>query len=279
MEADPAISIQLPIVQPQHIPSADAMVRAVKRAGVIAARTGAQETPLQAATALTNASRPGVWSENFATDLLLPDGTDATTVWDEVATHFEGHGVPCHLLEAVEEPWPEALAQWAEDRGYQPVIQQVYLLANHPPPDRLNSDLQIIPARAAYGELGGFYHSMARDEYGAGPQQATDWAGAMIDRLDEPRLELFLGRIAGVPVGVAGVTTLGQIGVVSEAYTDKRYRGGGVASGLINHTLDYCARAQMGQVILSRSKGCPSIGFYESVGFKKIASYTQYVQR
>ena len=113
---------------------------------------------------------------------------------------------------------------------------------------------------------------MAAQEFNADPPLARDYADTMIDQLDEPRLELFLGRLDGQPVGVAGVTTLGQIGVIYPAYTDNNHRGKGIAATLMSHTLDHCARALMDQIVIERSDNCPSIGFYESLGFRGVVT-------
>lgn len=267
--------MELPIAPQSYLPTAEALVRAVQRARAILARTAAEETALDGATAFTNPDRPGVRSLNFAADLQAPGGTDGQRVVTEVLNHFEPRGSPCHFLESAEAAWPAPLEQAAHQHGFQASLKHVLLLSQYKAPARQNQGLQTVPARAAYRELPGFYRSMARHEFRADDRLAGDFAATMIDWLDEPRLELFLARLDNQPVGVAGVLTLGQIGVVSPAYTDPAARGQGVAATLMAHTLNHCARAQMEQIVLQRSDGCYSIRFYESLGFSRVASYTR----
>ncbi len=269
--------INLPIAQQSYQPSPDAMVRAVKRAQAILARTAATETPLTGAAAITCPSRRAVRFVNYAADLHLPKGTTAQTVIGELLAHFRQQHTICHAMESAETDWPDALAHQAQQRGFEPKTQHVFQLAGYQPDHPIHADLQIIPARAAYEQLKAFYDAMAANAFRDQPQLKETLTPTLLDRLDEPRLELFVGRLDGQLVGVVGVTTLGQIGVINPAYTDPQRRGQRIATTLLTHTLDHCARAQMEQVLLVRCDGCPSIGFYQSLGFKPIASYIRFV--
>jgi GNAT superfamily N-acetyltransferase len=97
--------------------------------------------------------------------------------------------------------------------------------------------------------------------------------------LDEPRLERFLARLDGRPVAIAGVLALGQIGVIDPCYVSPPLRGQRIGPTLMAHVLEYCHRALFEQVILRRADGCPSIPFYEGLGFERLVSYTKYVHR
>jgi len=268
--------MELPIAPQSYQPSAEALLRAAKRARIILARMVADETQLDSATVFTNPDRSQIHLANFAVDLRLPENTAAQDACDEVAQHFAQRGCPCHCWDSNDLAWPQEIAQQLEAQGYRPTTQHLYLLNRFTPPGRINDQLQIIPARSAYNQLPQFFREMATQEFNADPQLAGDYAQVMIDQLDEPRLELFLGRLDGQSVGIAGVITLGQIGVIYPAYTDNHHRGRGIAATLMSHTLDHCARALMDQVILERPDGCPSIGFYESLGFQAVTTYTQY---
>ncbi len=275
----PCEIMKLPIVQPSDEPTAQALVRAIKRAGVILTRPVARETALTGATVFTQTERPGVHCANYATDVRVPNGYQASQVVDEITDHFKQHGVRCYSLEAAEAQWPESLARLIESHAFYPVTKQVFLLERHTPTGQSQDRLQVIPARAAYGQLHTFYQSMARHQFQADPKLATAFAQTMIDRLDEPRLELCLGRLRGKPVCVAGVVTLGQIGVIIAPHTDVGYRDQGIETTMITHVLDACARALMTQVILERTQGCASISGYESIGFTTVTSYEKYRRR
>ena len=271
--------MELPISQQSYQPTPDALMRAVRRAGSILARTMADEAPLDTATAFTNPARPTVHGANYATDVRLPQDLDAHTALGLILDHYDMQNTPCHALESADTVWPDTLSEAIEARGYRPVTQHVYLLHRHTPrATAAHPTMKIIPARAAYGQVHSFYQAMARDEYRIEGQPADDLADSMADHLDESRLELFLCWLDGQPVGSAGVITLGQIGVIQPAYTDAQHRGRGIAGALMSHTLDHCARSLMQQVILERTEGCPSIGFYESIGFRLVGSYVRYAK-
>jgi len=269
--------MKLPVADQSYQPTTESLIRAVKRAGAILAQTVADETSLSSgATAFCTPGRPGVRFANLTTDLQVPESTCASAVLDELVAHYDSQGVACLALDGTQSTWPDALAQAARQHGFEPTQKWLYRLERHRVPQRRNDAVQIIPARAAYGQLPAFFRSMAHQGLGADPKLASDLAGAWIDQLDEPRLELFLGRLNGRLVGVAGVVGLGQTGVICPAYTDANHRRQGIAAALTNHTLDHCGRALMQQVILQRTARCPSVPFYESTGFKAIAPYVRY---
>ena len=243
---------------------------------MILARMVGEETGLGRATAFTNRDRPGVRLANCAFEVEAGREGNDPSVLQEIEAHFEQQGAPCHTIDAGAADWSPALVSQLESAGYGRREKIVYLMRAHRRPARINQDLQIIPARAAYGELRPFYDSMARLEFGADNRLATDFAAVMIDRLDETRLELFLGRFDGRPVGVAGVVTLGNIGVIDPAYTDPEHRGKGIGAAMAAHTFDHCQRALFEQVLIERSEGCVSIPFYEALGFERAAEFVRY---
>ena len=81
------------------------------------------------------------------------------------------------------------------------------------------------------------------------------------------------GRIDRQPVGVGGVLTLGNIGVVQNLFTSPDHRGKGIAETLLHTIIDVCNRAQFEAVLVERAEGCWAIPFYESRGFAQVGSY------
>jgi ribosomal protein S18 acetylase RimI-like enzyme len=259
--------MQLPIAPQSYRPGTDALIRAVKRTWTILGRVVADEQQLDTATVFVNPDRPLVRSANFATDV---QGSP-----DEALAYFETHHLPCHIISPSD-------AQWSDDVqppvGYALSTRHVMLLDRYHRPNRLCDDLQVVPIRAIYPQLRPFYERFARVGHGADDALAEQLAGVMIDRLDEPRLELFVGRIDKQPVAVAGVIALGDIGVISPAWTDPAHRRKGIAQALMDYTLDHCSRAQFESVVIDRGDGCSSIAFYESLGFKIAGSYARYLR-
>ncbi len=253
--------MELPIAQQSYQPTTESLVRAIHRSRIMLARMTAEETQLDGAIAMTNPDRPGVRCANFAADV--------TALSDELFAHFRDRNVPCHVLRPADvEPIPSA-----EDRGYRARTKRLLVLQSYRPPQRLNESLQILPARSILPQLRGFYVDFARQGHNAD----SALADAMIDHLDESRFDLFVGRLNGQIAAVAGVISLGDVGVISPAYIAPDHRRKGVAATLLAATLEHCSRAQFEKVIMERSEGCDSVPFYESIGFADVVGYPQYV--
>jgi ribosomal protein S18 acetylase RimI-like enzyme len=259
--------MELPIAPQSYRPGTDALIRAIKRTWAILGRVVAEEQQLDNATVYVNPDRPLVRSANFAADV---QGS-----CDQALSFFAERDLPCHAINCADAHWPDDAQPPA---GYAPNTRHVMLLDRYNRPERLCDDLQIVPIRAIYPQLPSFYQRFARAGHNADDALATQLADTMIDRLDEPRLELFVGRVDKQPVAVAGVITLGDIGVISPAWTDPDHRRKGIAATLLDYTLDHCSRAQFESVIVDRGDGCSSIPFYESLGFKIAGSYLRYLR-
>lgn len=253
--------MRLPLAGHEDRDAPDALVRAVKRAAVIFARTVSQETALDGATAFVNADFPRSAQANHATDLRLPPDTDASLLLDRIDSHFQTAGTRCLRLRSADTRWPAALTDAARQRGFMPAGREVWRLDGYRPPTRVRDDLQIIPARSAYGELARLH-----------PADPT-FAQMTCRELDEPRLDLLLGRDDGRPVGMAGVLSLGQIGVVCNVYIEPRQRGRGIGATLLAAVIDLCQRATFEQVILELDAGCPAGRLYERLGFRPAESF------
>src|SRR6187399_1446594 len=101
--------MELPIAKQSYLPTAESLVRAIQRADVIQNRTAAEETQLEGAVAFTNARRPSIRMINRAVDLVIPDGSTADAVLEEVFAHYRAAGVTCHNLHVAGANWPAAL--------------------------------------------------------------------------------------------------------------------------------------------------------------------------
>ena len=269
--------MELPIAKQSYLPSTDTLVRAIKRAAVILARTAAEETQLDGATVFVNARRPGVRMINLATDLNIPGGATADGVLAQVFDHFREASVPCHALRCAETQWPKPLADAAEQAGYQRAASTVFLLDKFKRPGSFRDDLQVIPGRAAYAELRRLHRRDAVARWNADDRLADDLADTHIDFYDESRLDSFLGRLAGQPAGVVNVLTLGNIGVITDVHTDHEHRRQGVARTLLTHAIEHCQRAAFEQVVLEAPEDCGiERALYESLGFKAVATFSAY---
>lgn len=268
--------MQLPIAAESYRPSNDALIRAVKRTRAILARTGADETQLVCSTAFTHAPRPGVRVLNLALNVRTEANHDAPAALDELFAHYDAAGVACETLDANDAAWPEGFDAALTARGYAARNRQLLLVQQYAPPTDANDALQVIPARAAYAHARTLFHTMAGADHGLTGRCADDLADALIDQLDEPRVELMLGLLDGAPAACAGVVTLGQQGVIVPAYVAPDARRKGLGRTIMMHVLDHCVRAGFEQALLDRGEGCYSIPMYEALGFAPIGGYVRY---
>jgi GNAT superfamily N-acetyltransferase len=268
--------MELPIAPQTYQPSAEAFVRAAKRAGATVSRALAEETPLEGAVAFTNAARRNVAAANCAVELQT-DGVGAEALLARIESHFQKAGTRCQLMHYAEQDWPQDLSRAVEARGYCPSMRRVFQLREHRRPKLVDRRVQIIPARAAYGQLRRLYLTMAqRDPQECDGVSPEEFASARVDELDETRLDRFLARLDGEPVGVADVLTLGQIGVLGGVYTLPERRSGGLGVTLVTHVVEYCLRAQFEHVVLELAENCRATAFYEALGFRPVATFKRY---
>ena len=252
--------------------SFDALVRAARRSRRIMAEAVVPPAPLSAGQAFASAAHPDIRLVNFVGEVLIGSADDAGEVLEEISTHFTEAGSVCHVIEPAGTEVPEALRAAARSSGFQ-VLEKILLRLEDYEPVAPVCDLQLVPIRAAMPELAGFYRAVGREGLAMPDGVAEQFAEVMVDRLDDPRLELFVARDEAGPMGVAGVLSLGQIGVLEPAFVLPRARGQGAAKRLLHHTIDHCARAMFQEVVLSRSVGCDSIPLYESLGFRAVGVF------
>lgn len=254
----------------------EVLVRAVKRAQAILARLIATETYLDGATAFTSPDRSLLASANHAADLRLPPGVSATKVLDTIDAHFTAMSSRCASLDASELEWPGELKAAIESRGWRAVKRHVHLLSNYAPP-AVDLGVQVIPGRAAYGELRQALADRAAKQHDD-PATAKQQADAAMDQLDDSRIDIFLARQSRKPVGTASLLTLGNVGVVLDLFESSANDSSVVFTTLAARLLDHCLRAQFEQVILCQDEGDPQRPRFAALGFKPVANYLCYVR-
>lgn len=272
--------MELPIAPQSYVPPPQALVRAMHRVQIMLARTTSQETELSGATAFVDAAHPDVPMANFAADLHVPADSSASSVLDTLLDHYQSNGLQCLWLSCNQLDWPADLLQAAVERGYvsMPALQ-VRLLRGYRSP-RIQSDkLQIIPSRAAYAQLRLLLQQAAQHDWanlGASPDHM---ASVLLTQLDEPRVESYLGRLDGKPVGLVDIVSVGQIGVIKSLYVSPPMRRQGIAGRLMEQAVDFCRRAMFEQVILECLSDDPSSSWYDRLGFIFVAEHRKLTRR
>lgn len=285
--------MELPIAKQQYMPSIEAFVRAIKRNNATLAQMTSEETVLDGAVLYSSAKGPTIACANFASDLRIGPDTDAgatiaepseselaaaRTLLDGIRSHFSERNARCHWLESASHQWSPALKKVLLDSGAHVSDWHLLMLDRPGPKDgaKINAEIQVIPARAAYEETRSLLRAMATEEHRLSGAVAEQFTETIVDQLDEPRLEMFIGRHNQQPVGIVGLLTLGNLAVLWPAFTPIAGRGKGVAGTLMFHALEFCKRAQFEQLILDRHDGCPAIPFYSNLGFKSVTTFQRF---
>jgi GNAT superfamily N-acetyltransferase len=268
--------MELPISPQSYRPDSATLVRAIHHSALVLAQSAADVVEVDGAALICRPDRPGVRAVNFATAVAPVSGQSAQEQVTQLLEHFTRQQCQCEVVYPALDRLSPDLENALAGRGYHAAVRQVFLMQNYARPARINANLQIVPARAIYGQLHDFYRHMASVEYHASPELADHIAQTRVDFLDDTRLEVLIARLDGRNVACAGVMSQGQIGVIVPAWSDPSLRGQGLAGTLMSHVMDLCARALYQQVILDRAEHCPAIGFYQSLGFAPVTAFTKY---
>ncbi len=269
--------MELPLISNSPATAPDALVRAVKRVEAILARTGAEEQQLAGASVYASAERAGIAAVNRAFDLQVPDDEDADAVLGEIADAFGDS--TCSIMDTNDKDWSPALADAVNAQGLRRQVCTVHVLQGYATPT-VDASLQIIPARAAYGETRKLF--LAQAAATNLPVELHDaFADTCIDFLDESRVDCFLARRDRQPVGAISLLTLGNIGVLTDLFTLDAESGGDrgdVAGALLARMVDHCQRAQFEQVITRTTEHDPCRAFLEQRGFQPRVQYDRFVK-
>ena len=269
-------NMELPVIDHGREPGLEQLVRALRHGDVLALKTCSESHELGVGTAYFNCSRGEVHLSNVAMDMKLPAGVSGEQAVDEVLEYFAGKGLRCKKMRSGGAEWPDELARAIESRGYMAVSRSVYLLKHYQKPVGVHEGLQIVPGRSVYGQLRKFYEAAAKEEYCDSDEVAGQLAGMMIDWLDDPRVEVLVGRLAGEIAGVVCLMSLGQVGVVYDVFTLSRFRGKKIATTLMGRVAEQCSRAQYEHVVLEALAEGGAGGLYEGLGFERVGDYVQY---
>lgn len=251
-------------------------VRVVKRSEEISNATWSESETIEGAVVWFNPKRAGVRVCNRASAVTPGRGRDPRELIGEIHGAFQRRGLTCWELSAAEADWAPQVSEAARELGYREGVRWLYQLRQYRGVESVRGDVQILPARAAYGALREVFRDMGEQGPHETGEDVEGFVATMIDRLDEPRLEVFLGRVEGKSVGVAGVMSMGLVGVVTCVHTMREFRGRGVGGTMLGHVMDYCQRAQFEQVILQTPAGCPAGRLYERVGFERVREFVVY---
>jgi GNAT superfamily N-acetyltransferase len=254
--------MELTVAPQSYKPSDDSLIRALRDATAAMARVLSNETQLDGIIAFDREDAPLIRQANRATAW---DGTPGSL--NLLNEHYAAKQLTALVIDPIASALNDEQIQHAATLGYHADTRQLQVMHQFKPFGAMNEDLQVIPARASYREVRAIYRRMAQTDFHGDETLASQLASVMVDRLDEPRLDLFLGRMDRKPVALGGVFTQAQTGVLVPIYVDPGMRGKRLGQTMLSHMLEHCLRAQLQQLIVDRSPGCYAIPMYQKAGF------------
>lgn len=262
--------MKLPILKSTHeLKSAD-LLRHFLAAEFQWARHLGEETPLEFGVVVANPSLNRVYDANRVFDLSLPPGVDPRLVIASVEEFFNSRGCICHqwsINPSIDPARSDLLESHLLSVNFQKLAYQVLRAQSGVHNLKYRDDLQIIPARAGYRQARELASEQAMERWNE-PQLAD----ASMLHLDDPGWEALLALKDGIPAGMAGVLSMGEIGLIEEVYVSKKFRNTGVGQTLLVRMIEICARSLFKHVLLGVDPGnSAALGLYQKAGFAKVA--------
>jgi len=267
--------MELPILAESNPESPDALVRAIKRATADLAETHSVRTDLEAATAFHDTDHPHIHDANFVCEIYLSKGVGTEKVYEEVAAHFQQCETTCYRWSPAGPVFPDDLLVLLEKDGYTSESMLVLDMKSAVKPAGIRDDLQIVPAQAVIEEYRSFRYETACRHYDE--KIAAHLADCHVSHLDSTRLEMLVARLDRQPVAVAGVMTIGEIGILWDVATHPDHHRQGIQKTLMAHLLDLCARSQFKKVTVEcRPDNAAALSLYQGMGMSVVAETVSY---
>ncbi len=246
-----SLPMELPVIGGRHRPTAEALIRAVRKAQLDLWRPAAErEESIDGALLLARPTcRREPWA-NAAFEVHQPAGRDAGAVLDEIDATFLAWGGSCRLLapteERLDDSWTPAIAA----RRYVAVERRVFLLEHEAPAAREQpAEFQAIPARAL---LEHYQRFVERDEARRnGAHEARETAACEVTHFDADGYEAIVLRRAGEIIASVAVQTVGEFGVLGPVRGPEDEASARPIEAILWHLMDLCRRCQFRRVIAS----------------------------
>jgi ribosomal protein S18 acetylase RimI-like enzyme len=238
----------------------------------------AEQTTLDAGTALTNLSLSQVHDANQIMDATLPDGLTPQQAHNQVTEHFAAAGVRCHkwtLAPSAPIERTAPLAEYLLASGYTTEGDDVMYLAGQPTSAIEEvSGLTIIPARAS------FKHARDLAAEATASHNTPQLVDAWVGHLEDPSTDGLLALENGVVVALVTVLTVGEIGCIENLHVAQSYRRRGIGRTMMSRALEICARALFKHVFIGvHPTNTIAAALYAQLGFQKIGRMTSYYAR
>lgn len=231
-----------------------------------------EQTPLDCGVALTCPAHPTVPDGNQIREVVLGASQTAESAVDEVETFYAEKGLTCFAWTPVAEQPIEPLAELLTSRGFVRKTTRALLLTRWPD---LQADpsVRILPARAMRDAFRTVYAQAVAD---TGPE-GVSCVEAMMDRIDDPHLDMAVALVDGEPVGMMDLFQVGDIGFIKTAFIVEPHRRRGVATTLLAHAIEFARRLALPR-IGTQAEDDATLAFFRAAGFAVGAEIDSFIR-
>ncbi|HAI12197.1 MAG TPA: hypothetical protein DCM28_10870, partial [Phycisphaerales bacterium] len=140
--------MELTIAPQSYRPSDESLILALKQATLAMSQMVSEETTLDGVIALTNSDAPLIRQANRAASW---DGSPESL--SQLLEHFAQQQLNALVIDSIAPMLDETQINNAIKQGYRADTRQLLVMSKFKPYEAMNTDLQVIPARAAYREV------------------------------------------------------------------------------------------------------------------------------
>ena len=200
-----------------------------------------EKTTLDWGIAFVNARFAGIPAGNQFREVWVEDQAEVRAALDAVGAHFRDQQRACTRWVLAEAQNPEAVDGVLTEAGYRRVDRLAMALSAWPTVQASDA-VRVLPARPMRGAFAAILEDAVADWPGG---LRDDWVQAGLDRLDDHRMDMFVGLIDKKPAGACGLFQVGDIGRVVDPHVCSAFRRRGVATSMMLAAVGLARRLQM----------------------------------
>ena len=207
-------------------------------------------------------------------EVIIEDGSEFERVFSAVETYFGELGLSCFIWAPAADADDDALAEFLGRRGFRRREMLAMTVREWVDSD-VDAGVRLLPARAMRRGL-----QVVHEERfaAAGTKQRNNLIGAVIERLNDPRMDAFVAVVEDKPAGYGALFQIGDVGRICDVYITPEFRRRGVGRALVGQMLRLarrlCLRAVCAPV---ESYNAAGLALYGSSGLVPDGSVVEFV--
>lgn len=267
----------LPVMKPDQSRSPADLIRRTTQLDEVYESQLGDKASFEFGIAILGDQYPILHMANQVRGIRVPDHMTPEDVIAAVEDTFAIRKLRCHRWQGDEGVTPPELIPLLEQRGYMTTTTEVWALQQLQPAAP-RTDLAVIPGRASFRGVAAVMQTVTTEKHGT--EVGTAFAAAAAQLLDESTVESLLAIHDTTPVGLINMVIEGQFAYIADIMVTPPHRRQAVATTLMTHALDLCARSRAAAVTLCCDPAnTPATTLYRRLGFTPIGQLQAMVTR